>query len=102
MVLARRGSLRYDKGCEPLIPTPEGIPDTALRGDVAAGPRLNKFWASQLSFKPTTPFQASCEGPGGWGRVGQGTMIKIIIDAVLFSCMGAFITGVVVAANYLW
>jgi hypothetical protein len=28
-------------------------------------------------------------------------MIRIIIDTVLFSCMGALIAGVVVAATYI-
>ena len=28
-----------------------------------------------------------------WGTVEEGTMIKLMIDAVLFSCMGALIAG---------
>jgi hypothetical protein len=28
-------------------------------------------------------------------------MIRVIIDAVLFSCMGAFIAGIVAAAMYI-
>jgi hypothetical protein len=30
-----------------------------------------------------------------WGTVEEGTMIKLMIDAVLFSCMGALIAGIV-------
>ena len=33
------------------------------------------------------------------GATLEGAMIKIIIDAVLFSCMAALITGIVVAAT---
>jgi hypothetical protein len=32
---------------------------------------------------------------------GRDVMIKIIIDALLFSCMGAFIAGIVVATAML-
>jgi hypothetical protein len=31
----------------------------------------------------------------------EGKMIRVIIDAVLFSCMGAFIAGIVAAAMYI-
>ena len=30
-----------------------------------------------------------------WGTVEEGTIIKLMIDAVLFSCMGALIAGIV-------
>jgi hypothetical protein len=39
-------------------------------------------------------FRLSCGRGVNWGRA----MIRIIIDAVLFSCMGAFIAEIVVAA----
>jgi hypothetical protein len=30
--------------------------------------------------------------------IGEGAMIRVMIDAVLFSCMGALLTGIVMAA----
>jgi hypothetical protein len=49
--------------------------------------------------KGRSPFGQTC-----WayilvpGTGGEPAMIRFIIDAVLFSCMGASITGIVVAA----
>jgi hypothetical protein len=38
---------------------------------------------------------------GRWSTVcqkGSVRMIRVVIDTVLFSCMGAFVTGIVIAA----
>ena len=51
---------------------------------------------------PDVSQEKSGIGLAGAADRGCGQMIKVIIDAVLFSCMAAFITGVVlVAVNFI-
>jgi hypothetical protein len=64
---------------------------------VAMWSRSNKIGGCPQGLSPSTKFVElgySCQRLHSRGR----HMIRVIIDTVLFSCMGAFITGIVVAA----
>ena len=57
---------------------------------------LKKSRASaKAPIRPTRFCQPVELGYLQWGTVEEGTMIKLMIDAVLFSCMGALIAGIV-------
>jgi hypothetical protein len=84
----------------------------ARRVRVAKRPRCEEIAWSQKSGGPTSLFSQSgglVYGRGLRERCAKGDvqqkgsvqMIRFVIDTVLFSCMGAIVTGVVIAAATL-
>jgi hypothetical protein len=68
---------------------------------VATGQRSKKNRAVQRVSKLRSRFGQAVELASRIcrrGTIGEGAMIRVMIDAVLFSCMGALVTGIVMAA----
>ena len=82
-------------------------PGRTRRVRVAKLPRCEEIVWSPTILEPRSHFSANlvewstvavCESTAQKGSV---QMIRVVIDTVLFSCMGAIVTGIVIAAATL-
>jgi hypothetical protein len=70
-----------------------------VRLNVAKWPRSKEIVARRLQrLKTSDTFQPKLP----WGAIqGKVVMIRVIIDSVLFCCMGALIAGIVAATTFI-